>query len=797
MSAYVTNLCTNPSFEASLSGWSALGGTAISQDATYVEYGSQAMMVVTDGASGSEGFYSGAVPVSGSPATCSVSISLLGPGGGTVALLAVSGTTGTVLGSATLALTGTWQRVQVSGFTVQPGDSFEIMIQTQSPQALTFWADAAQQETGVTSASIYIDGDQPGCSWLGTPELSASSLPFQNTTSASGLLLMSGYALPAVVGEDFYTSASGLLDMTGDAAPAAGNPIAAFNDFAIFELTDPDPAQTYVDQNNAATNSGHTTWASNYGLFYPPLDYPVSGGNLLWKRAAYMAMGMRFTSVGSSQEQLISDAMVSLSPVTGSAPVPATYTSPRQIETIIKPTRLNFITNPSFEVSTSGWSGVATGTIAQDTTTATPTPGWLTVAQAGSLSTYFNGVAISNDGSTGTGNFDGNGYSFSAQALAATGFIPGGEVTANGITYMIPNAGPGAEDNVQAVGQVIPVPGPVGATVLGFLGASSGGGISGVTGTVTITYTDGTNDSGSLQFTDWTEDDGASGTLSGNQVAAAIAYQNKQDGTTNAVNSYLFTQIVQVNPAKAVASITLPNAPGLHIFAVSLAEPDGFLSGTASGKVTVNANADGASISIPDLIVGDTYVVTAYVQAGAGLANILASCSGSSVAISDITTGIPYGGEPGIGYGQGPYGGIGGDEPPYSDGTYGSGLYGGASNDIPTGIWIRGAFTFVAQASTETLSFTADGGADVSYPTNFWIDGVMVEAGTEVQPYFDGSYGASDYLDYQWEGTAGLSRSYYYQQLAVKKHTITQTLAKHTPIGLTYAAPSYLTPYSQ
>jgi hypothetical protein len=797
MTAFITNWCPNPSFEVSLSGWSALGGTTLAQDSTNVASGQKALLVLTDGAAPAEGFYSTPVAVSGGPQPCSVSLSFYSAADGSITLSAVSGTTGTVFATVALSMSQGWQRAQVSGFTVPGGDSFGIMVQTTSAQALRFWADAAQMEIGVTTASPYIDGSQRGCSWLGTPGLSASQQPYQNATSASGGILMSGRATPVVVGEQFLTSASGSMTMSGDAAPASANPVAAFKDFGLFELGDPDPAMTYADQNNAGTSSGHTSYARNYGLFYPPRDYPVSGGQLLWKRAAYMAMGLKFGSAPNGQEQNISLAQVSLSPITGSAPVPAAYTPPRQLQTIIKPTRLNFCTNPAFAVSAAGWSGVATGTIAQDTTTATPQPGWLTVAQAGALPTYANSVAVSNDGTTGDANFDGSGYSYSAQALAEAGIIPGGTVVSGGITYTFAGAGAGAADNVQARGQTIPVPGPAGATAAGFLGASVGGGLSGVSGTVTVTYTDGTTDTGTLAFTDWTLAAGSGSVQFGNQVAVTIPYTNKQDGTTSTGSAFLFSQTVAVNPAKQVASITLPSAAGLHVFAVSLAEPTGLLAGTASGKVTVHASDDGASITISDLIVGDTYTASMYVQAGPGLADILAACSGGSVTLSALTEGIPYGGVPGVGYGQGPYGGIGGDEPPYGASNYGTGPYGGSVNDLPTGTWLRGSFTFVATASTVTLAVTAISGADVTYPAEFWVTGVLVEAGTTLGGYFDGSYGSADYLDYQWEGTAGLSRSYYYAQLAVKEHTVSQILAKHTPLGITYAPPQYLTPYTQ
>lgn len=754
------------------------------------------MLVETDGSGPNEGFTGPAVTNPGSPVPASISIELLGVGGGSVTVSAVSSTTGTIFGTTVVALTDLWQRAQVSGFTVGAGDGFYILVQTATPQALVFWADAAQMELNVTTASAYIDGDQHGCRWLGTPELSVSVQSNQNPASASGFMVMSGRATPLDVGEVFAASASGSMVMGGDAAPENATPVAAFDDFALFELTDPDPAMAYADQNNAGAHSGHTNYAQNYGLFVPPADCIVSDGSYLWRRAQYMAAGFEFAAVATTQEQNITRAQVSLCPITGSTLVPDAYTPPRQIQAVIKPTRLNFVTNPAFAVDNSGWSGIGGGSVARDTTTVTPAPGWLTVAEAGSVGTMFNAVAVSADGTTGTGNFDGTRASYSETALERMGITPGSTQNFGGVQFTWSNVGPGELDNIQCNGQVIPCPAPAGATVVTFLGAASNGGTIGVTGTVTITYTDGTTDTGTLSFTDWTLDGDTSAVLFGNLVVAQMPYLNHQDGTSPAVKSYLFTNALAVNPAKSVASVTLPVETDLHVFAVSLAEPDGLLAGSDSGDVTMTADGDGISISVPDLILGDTYVASLFIQSGPGLAVLTASCADGEATLSQFTGGVPYGGEPGIGYGQGFYGGVGGGTN-YSDDDYGSGSYGGEPLDIPTGIWSRLAFTFTANASTVTLSVIGVGSADVSYNTNFWVTGVMVEAGTELLDYFDGSYGGTDYLDFQWEGTAGKSRSYFYQQFAVKKYTVNKVLAKHTPLGITYAAPVYLQVYTQ
>jgi hypothetical protein len=201
-------------------------------------------------------------------------------------------------------------------------------------------------------------------------------------------------------------------------------------------------------------------------------------------------------------------------------------------------------------------------------------------------------------------------------------------------------------------------------------------------------------------------------------------------------------------------------------------------TGTHSLKVTTNSTIDGAYLVIPDLIVGDTYIVSASVQGGPGLLDVTLACGGSSV--SSANQGVPYGGNAilGIGYGQGPYGGI-----------QASGA------DMPTGQWFLPSTTFVAQQSTVVLSFQAIAGSDISYPAIFWVDAVLIEEGETLGSYFDGSFGT----DYSWEagGTAGLTRSYYYQRQQVASGAVTTALSEHTPLGIVAATPTFSQPYTQ
>ncbi len=774
MTVYVTNLCPNPSFEAGVAGWSSLTGTSIGQDDTYALSGGYSMLVTTDGSVTGEGVTGPSVSVA-SATTGAVSFSVLPTADVTLTVDVVT-SGGTVLAStlATVTAGPLFQRIILQNFAIPASSSIGLLVATSTPQAVQFWIDAVQYETGVSAASAYIDGDQPGCIWTGTAELSSSELLYLNPVTATGALYLAGSCSPVQVGEIFLISASGNLTLSGTCTISNLPPQGAFADFAIFELTDVDPALSYPDWNNAGTDSGlWTVWASNYGVFVPPLDFQNSTGDYTWRRANYMGIGFYFTGVGGTQEQNLTDIQVALSPL-ASTPLPPSFTPPRQIATIIKPTRLNFCTNPSFEVSTAGWTPTGSAALAQDTNV--PSAAYQTLLQAGNLSTYYNSSGITYDGGIGSGNLDGSGDSYSSVALGNAGLGAGQTFISAGISYTMPAVASGALDNIECLGQTIIFPSVAGVQFVGFIGASVSG--SGQTGTVTINYSDTSSVSQTLGLSNWLL---TGGQQYGNQVAAQMPYYNAEYGTEVSTTNYIFSAILPANSGKMITSITLPNVPGMHLFAISMAAYQGNSYGNYSCKITVNANGDGMELSIPDLISGDTYTVSFLTEVGPGIAALVTEVGADEFILSNTTiAGTTYGGPPG--YGLGYYGGIS-----------------SAGADLTTGIWYRPSLTFQATASTQALFISSEAGSDISYPADFWVDAVLIEAGEVVGSYFDGSFGSTGYQDYQWEsgGTPGLSRSYYYEQFTVKKYTIQQILNQHTPLGRVAATPQYLIPYTQ
>ncbi|WP_306189747.1 GH92 family glycosyl hydrolase [Streptomyces sp. MK5] len=198
----------------------------------------------------------------------------------------------------------------------------------------------------------------------------------------------------------------------------------------------------------------------------------------------------------------------------------------------------------------------------------------VTVAARNSMLWNVNSNGISADDTDPQANFDGEGWSYSATALAAAGVEPGGSVSSGGFTFTWPGAAAGDPDNIEVVGggQVLAVPADAGATKLSFLGSAAEGAAS---GTVTLTYTDGTTQQAQIGFSDWTLGGGSQKPSFGNTVAITTAYRDVQGGGKDPVATDVFaTAPIALQPGKRLASVTLPattNGGVIHIFAAATA----------------------------------------------------------------------------------------------------------------------------------------------------------------------------------------------------------------------------------
>jgi predicted alpha-1,2-mannosidase len=349
------------------------------------------------------------------------------------------------------------------------------------------------------------------------------------------------------------------------------------------------PSEYYVD---SLTLNG-----SAYSKLYVPFATLAKGATLNWK------LGTTATSWGSAAQDAppsygpvfadtasVSPATLDLQPgasgtvnltaasLTGSAQtVNWTASAPSGVSVSPASGALSVAASGKGSAALTVTAGAADGayTVTVDLTSSAgaiiPVQLAVIVAKPGDLAPYYNVTGISDDGSGSTADYDGDGFSYSEQALTAAGLSPGGSVSSGGLTYTWPSAAAGQPDAIMAGGQTIPVAAAAGATSLGFLGSAVNAGTAGASGTLTITYTDGTTSTATLGMSDWTLAANSGTPQFGDVTVATTPYRNAPGGSQS-INTYIFAQTIPIDGTKTVASITLPPAVSngsIGIFAVS------------------------------------------------------------------------------------------------------------------------------------------------------------------------------------------------------------------------------------
>ena len=179
------------------------------------------------------------------------------------------------------------------------------------------------------------------------------------------------------------------------------------------------------------------------------------------------------------------------------------------------------------------------------------------------LASAFNNTGVTSESAPTPGDFDSTGDSYSAEALATeAGVTPGSTVSANGLSFTWPAAAAGTPDNVAAAGEEITLSGK--GSSLAFLGSETGA----VEGPVVVTYTDGSTSTGQLGFPNWCC---TPPNAYGAQVAITTDHRDTPTGPANYGISYqVFSNTVPLTAGKTVQSVTLPNQPAIHLFALSV-----------------------------------------------------------------------------------------------------------------------------------------------------------------------------------------------------------------------------------
>jgi hypothetical protein len=244
------------------------------------------------------------------------------------------------------------------------------------------------------------------------------------------------------------------------------------------------------------------------------------------------------------------------------------------------------------------------------------TPVWAqgVAQQQVDLSSAFNINGLYTDGTPPVnGGLDGGGAAFSTIAMAATAPPNSGTIVGAAPSFptlslpqspntIIFNFGPTNSPNavsgctpVSSTCTVSAASGPINLpagefTVLELIGTGVQGGQS---GTVTVTYTDGSSDNFTQGFSDWFSG-GPYNT--GEAIALAMPYR-LQAGVVDNRTFRAYNYALALNAAKTVQSLTLPNNRNIVILAATVVAIPGYV--TAGGAATPPTVSAGASSTAP------------------------------------------------------------------------------------------------------------------------------------------------------------------------------------------------------
>ncbi|HEX3782434.1 MAG TPA: lectin [Pseudonocardiaceae bacterium] len=315
----------------------------------------------------------------------------------------------------------------------------------------------------------------------------------------------------------------------------------------------------------------NTSWASSPSAappsdatnLTPALGYTSPGGQVIVAPGSTTSVDLGVRSMSSSAQSVSWTATatsgLTVGPNNGTVSVPAGGNTSQAIA----------VTTPTTE-------GRYLVTFALTSSTGAKLPNTLVevdVAKPGSLWPYYNDAGVVSDGSSTSANYDGDGWAYSANQLAAQGITPGATITVDGLNYTFPDEQPGQLDNIEAGGQTITLAGSAGATKIGILGSATNTD-PGSQGDFVVHFTDGTSQTIHFGLSDWTLGASSFPPAFGNFTAATTTYRDSTSGgAAQQIKTYLFTADASLTAGKTVSGITLPASVDqgqLHVFAFGL-----------------------------------------------------------------------------------------------------------------------------------------------------------------------------------------------------------------------------------
>jgi hypothetical protein len=164
------NYLPNPSFEYGVAGVEAANFghklAALTQSATFAQFGTSSLRVVTSGAEFNEAMEEkgAGVFLPGVTYTFSFYVKAAVAGG---SIAAQVGTVANAPGFISFVPTTEWVRHTVAWTPVEEAGEVSIVIYNNAKTAITFYVDGLMVTQG--GVAPYFDGDSPGAFWLGTP----------------------------------------------------------------------------------------------------------------------------------------------------------------------------------------------------------------------------------------------------------------------------------------------------------------------------------------------------------------------------------------------------------------------------------------------------------------------------------------------------------------------------------------------------------------------------------------------------------------------------------------------------
>ncbi len=206
-----------------------------------------------------------------------------------------------------------------------------------------------------------------------------------------------------------------------------------------------------------------------------------------------------------------------------------------------------------YKVAAVGANGPSSDSAAVSATPAGPTliPGATSVSLAG----YYNRAGIYTDGQTFSSGFDGGSAAYSANLL-------GPSVYWDNLVFTF--GPPNTLDVVACTGQTIPLPGGS-FNSLQLLAAGVNGNQSNQT--FTVTYTDGSTDTFTQNFSDWAN----SQSYAGEVRVVGMPYRNKSGGGNQYASMSVYGYVFTLDQTRTIRSITFPNNANLVLLALAVA----------------------------------------------------------------------------------------------------------------------------------------------------------------------------------------------------------------------------------